>query len=199
MKKGYLCNEIFYSLQGEGVRKGTANVFIRFAKCNLKCNVEEHGFDCDTEFETGEWYTISQLLDAVQRVGGGRADWVILTGGEPGLQVDDALISELHQQGLMVAIETNGTKKLPHGLDWICVSPKPETQIVVWRADEVKCVLQAGQVPDASGIESEYLIVSPAFKGDTMDPEALGWCVEWVKQHPRWRLSTQDHKWWSIR
>lgn len=193
--KRYLINEIFYSLQGEGVRAGTANLFVRFAKCNLACNVAEHGFDCDTDFEAGDWYERDELLAELQRTA---STWVLLTGGEPSLQVDRPLIDDIHSVGRKVAIETNGTRPLPRGIDWVCVSPKPGTPIVIPWADEAKHVLAAGQVPERRILANHHL-VSPAFKGDEIDPDALAWCIDWVRTNPTWRLSCQQHKWWGIR
>jgi 7-carboxy-7-deazaguanine synthase len=189
----YLINEIFHSLQGEGVRAGIAHVFVRFAKCNLTCNVAEHGFDCDTDFEHGQWHTLDQLVAALPP-----CPWVLLTGGEPTLQLDLPLVLALSKDR-RIAIETNGTRFLPIRLNWVCVSPKPGSNVVLKVADEVKCVVQAGQTPDPMGVRSPHYLISPAFKGDELDPDALAWCIDWVKANPRWRLSCQQHKWWGVR
>lgn len=194
--KRYMIKEIFHSVQGEGLRAGTPAVFVRFAGCNLACNTAEHGFDCDTDFSGGEAYSLGSLIDAVGipfPVG-----WIILTGGEPALQVDQRLVDTLHALGWKLAIETNGTLPLPKGLNWVCCSPKPGTKPVLYEADEVKCVVAAGQEPDHRGMRGEYLI-SPAFKGDELDPDAVAWCMEWVLANPRWRLSLQTHKWIGAR
>ncbi|HEY0554856.1 MAG TPA: 7-carboxy-7-deazaguanine synthase QueE, partial [Thermoanaerobaculia bacterium] len=108
----YLVNEIFYSLQGEGVRAGTPNLFLRLSRCNLACKVETHGFDCDTEFESGRWMTLPEILGEFRELSAS-CDWVILTGGEPALQVDRELIDVLHAAGYKLAIETNGSFALP--------------------------------------------------------------------------------------
>ncbi len=190
----YLVNEVFSSIQGEGVRAGTAATFIRFAKCNLACNRAEHGFDCDTDFEHGQRYTLAELVAAAAG-----PPWVILTGGEPALQADDALVRALHKAGRSVAIETNGTVNVEAlGLDWITVSPKC-LAIKQPAADEVKHVLAAGQQPWPVAIAARNYLVSPAFKGDEIDPDALAWCIDWVTGHPAWRLSCQQHKWWGVR
>lgn len=178
----------------EGGRAGIPHAFIRFAKCNLACNVAEHGFDCDTDFEHGDWYTLDQLLEALPW-----CPWVLLTGGEPTLQVDMPLVRGLEREGIRVAIETNGTRFLPIRLNWVCVSPKPGTDVVLKVADEVKCVVQAGQTPDPMGVRAGHRLISPAFKGDELDPDALAWCIAWVKANPEWRLSCQQHKWWGVR
>ena len=112
MKK-YLINEIFYSVQGEGMRMGTSNIFIRFSKCNMKCRMEEAedspgGFDCDTEFESGKWMHGSEIVDACKKFNP-VCTWVIATGGEPALQLDRELCDLLHEAGYKIAIETNGS------------------------------------------------------------------------------------------
>lgn len=193
--KRYLVNEVFSSIQGEGVRAGTAATFVRFAKCNLSCNVADHGFDCDTDFERGDWWDHDHL---VADVSSRPARWVILTGGEPALQINRELVDSLHDHDLRVAIETNGTRGLPDNLDWVCVSPKPGTALAVRWADEAKYVLAAGQEPDGR-VDATTRLVSPAFKGDDVDPAAVAWCVGWVLTHPEWRLSCQQHKWWGVR
>jgi 7-carboxy-7-deazaguanine synthase len=192
----YLVNEIFYSIQGEGVRAGIPHVFVRFAKCNLDCSLATMGWDCDTDFEVGEWYSLRRLLDTVEDLG--RCQWVLLTGGEPGLQVDQRLIDALHSMGRQVAIETNGTQYLPDDVDWTCCSPK-YAPVVLGQCDEVKYVLTVGQSPPVPPVLADHWLVSPAFKGDEPDPDAMAWCVEWVKDHSRWRLSVQNHKWLGIR
>jgi organic radical activating enzyme len=198
--KRYLINEIFYSLQGEGGRAGTANVFVRFAKCNLACNVEEHGFDCDTDFEHGDWYTQASLLEAVAPLAD-RCRWVLFTGGEPALQLDQTLVDACNQRDWLVAIETNGTRPLPDGIAWTCVSPKPGAEVVIGLCSEVKIVLASGQQPpppDQLPSAFDYLI-SPAFKGDEPDPDAIAWCITLALENPLWRLSVQTHKWLGIR
>lgn len=189
----YLVNEMFHSIQGEGVRAGIPHVFVRFAKCNLACNVAEHGFDCDTDFEHGQWYTLDDLVAALPA-----CPWVLLTGGEPALQADQPLIDALHGSGREVAIETNGTMPIPRHLDWVCISPKPSTTLALDHADEEKHVLAAGQEP-IERLATSNPLVSPAFKGDELDPDALAWCIQWVLDHPQWRLSCQQHKWWGVR
>ena len=119
-------------------------IFVRFSKCNLLCTVETHGFDCDTEFESGHDMSVEEI---VAELAGLSEDcqWIVLTGGEPALQVDEALIEALHAAGYRLAIETNGTVALPAGLDWITVSPKvPEDALRQRTADEVKYVRSGG-------------------------------------------------------
>ena len=197
--KTYLVNEIFYSLQGEGVRAGTPNLFLRFSKCNLACTRETHGFDCDTEFESGRRMTAEEIVDELRR-SSEACGWVVLTGGEPALQVDRELIDALHEAGYRLAIETNGSVELPSGLDWITVSPKvAEHALRQRRADEVKYVRGDGQGIPRTVVEAPHLLISPAFDGTVLDERTLGWCVQLVKDNPPWRLSVQQHKLWKIR
>lgn len=209
--KNYVVNEIFYSLQGEGARAGTANVFIRFAGCNLQCSMEREGFNCDTDFRSGKRMTANEIVTEAKSLGG-RCRWVIFTGGEPMLQLDKELLQAFHAEGFCCAIETNGTRQIPFHLDWITCSPKPFSDIKLAFADEVKCVLSAGMSPNDFGINTSRRLVSPAFRapavddidawkvstGD-LDATSLDWCVEWCKNNPEWQLSVQQHKLWGVR
>ena len=225
--KTYRVNEIFYSLQGEGVRAGTAALFLRFSGCNLQCRLETHGFDCDTEFASGRSLTIEQIItelhEAERRKGNGfvlyealagpfrqddpapfapphRCEWVVLTGGEPALQVDRDLIDALHAAGFKLAIETNGSIELPDGLDWITVSPKVAEHAIRQRtANEVKYVRAYGQAIPKTVVKAEHKLISPAFRGDRLEPRTLAWCIQLVKDNPDWRLSVQQHKYWQVR
>lgn len=210
MSKHYHINEVFYSLQGEGMRAGTANVFVRFAYCNLECRVEPGpkspgGFDCDTEFASGRPVTLDELdawIDGEATATQSETDpeWVILTGGEPGLQVDDELVSHLHERGWKLAIETNGSVELVDGLDWITVSPKVAEHAIRQRtADEVKYVRGYGQAVPESAVVADHYLLSPAFDGIDMDTRTLDWCVRLVKENPTWRLSLQQHKAMQVR
>ena len=197
--KSYIINEIFYSLQGEGVRTGTPNIFVRFSGCNQTCSLESHGFDCDTEFVSGRKLTLPELLEEVQKVAG-TCSWIVLTGGEPGLQIDSDLIDTFHAQHFKLAIETNGSIELPPGLDWITVSPKvAEHALRQLSADEVKYVRAAGQAIPKTRIDAPHKLISPAFQGELLDRKTLEWCITLVKENPEWRLSTQLHKAWAIR
>jgi len=197
--KTYTVNEIFFSLQGEGVRAGTPNLFLRFAKCNQQCTVPTHGFDCDTDFDTGQDMMLDEIIAALHETASD-CPWIVLTGGEPALQVDRELIDGLHGAGYKLAIETNGTIELPAGIDWITVSPKvPEDQIRQCIADEVKYVRATGQpIPDTI-VQAKHRLISPVFRGNEIDPDALAWCIQLVKDNPDWRLSVQMHKAWGIR
>jgi organic radical activating enzyme len=195
----YTINEIFCSIQGEGVRAGTANLFLRFTGCNETCRVETHGFDCDTEFASGRKMTLEEIVSQLTETGPG-CPWIVLTGGEPGLQVDRELIDGLHAAGYRLAIETNGSFALPEGLDWITVSPKVAEHAIRQRvAHEVKYVRGYGQAVPRTVVQAEYQLISPAFSGDQVDRKALEWCIQLVRENPEWRLSVQMHKLWNIR
>jgi organic radical activating enzyme len=126
--------------------------------------------------------------------------WVILTGGEPALQVDRELIDGLHAAGYELAIETNGSLELPAGIDWITVSPKvAEHAIRQRKAHEVKYVRGYGQGLPKTVVEADHYLISPAFDGDRIDPRALDWCIRLCKENPPWRLSVQQHKTWKVR
>lgn len=197
--KSYQVNDIFYSLQGEGVRAGTANLFVRFSGCNQACTVDTVGFDCDTDHAARRDMTLAEIVAALRAAGPG-CEWVVLTGGEPALQVDRELIDGLHEAGYKLAIETNGTIELPPGLDWITVSPKvPEEAIRQRFAHEVKYVRACGQPLVQTTVQAEHRLVSPAFSGRHLDPRTLDWCIRLVRDNPGWRLSVQMHKLWGIR
>lgn len=210
--KHYMVNEVFYSVQGEGVRAGTANVFVRFSGCNLTCRRDnEAGFDCDTEFVSGRKHTAAELVAAMNAtrddVAGPKA--CVLTGGEPLLQVDDALIDALVADRWYIAVETNGTVEPPAGIDWLCVSPKSaEHTLKVKRAQEVKYVRHRGQGIPRPVIEADHYLLSPAFVNagevdgwalSRPDIGALEWCILLVKENTDWRLSVQQHKAWRVR
>jgi 7-carboxy-7-deazaguanine synthase len=230
----YVVNEVFYALQGEGVRAGIPHVFVRFTACNLRCakqagDKSPGGFDCDTEFESGRGLGFDALLDWIMRChakGSGREDvrgaWIVLTGGEPALQIDADFCRRLHDSGFLLAIETNGSIELPrrtgiggfesaddgpladrlsrYAIDWITVSPKVAEHAIRQRvAHEVKYVRAYGQAIPKTAVDAQYHVISPAFEGDFLDPETLAWCKELVKQNPQWRLSVQQHKAWRER
>jgi len=195
----YVVNEIFYSLQGEGVRAGTPNLFLRFARCNLACRAETHGFDCDTEFESGRRLTLPEIV-AEMRTLSAICAWVVLTGGEPALQVDRELIDTLNGAGYRLAIETNGSVLLPTGLDWVTVSPKVAEHAIRQRtAQEVKYVRGYGQAIPQTVVEAEHYLISPAFDGQEVDARTLDWCIRLARDNPPWRLSVQQHKLWQVR
>lgn len=215
--KQYAVNEIFWSPQGEGMRAGQMSVFVRFTGCNLKCRVEPGpdspgGFDCDTEFASGRKLTAQEIIEAAYAAIGkpaqwfmdrldGQEPWVVLTGGEPALQVDRDLVIALHDAGFHCAIETNGSKDVSGlGLDWITVSPKvAEHAVRQLTADEVKYVRGYGQAIPRPTCKATHQLISPAFDGWSLDPKAVQWCLQLIKENPEWRLSMQQHKAWNVR
>lgn len=197
--KTYRINEIFYSLQGEGMRTGSPSLFVRFQGCNLRCRRASHGFDCDTEFVSGRAWTAPTIVDYLKTLAPA-CSWVVLTGGEPAQQLDSALVGYLHECGYMLAVETNGTVSLPDGIDWITVSPKIAEHAIKQRvANEVKYVRGYGQGIPRTVVKADHHLISPAFDGSDLDGETLSWCIDLVKKNPTWRLSVQQHKFWSIR
>lgn len=196
----YTVNEIFYSLQGEGMRAGEASVFVRFSGCNSKCLKETHGFDCDTEYVSGRRLGLDAIMTWIIEEAG-PCRWVVLTGGEPGLQVSADLITALHDEHFKVAIETNGSVDLSaFELDWITVSPKvAEHAIRQMKADEIKYVRGYGQGLPRPKCEAANKLISPATNGSEIDHRTLLWCIDLVRQDPSWRLSLQYHKVWRVR
>lgn len=202
----YSINEMFCSLQGEGMRAGTLNHFIRFSGCNLTCKVETHGFDCDTEFVSGRKMAANEIVDELHTLNA-KCKHVIFTGGEPLLQLDRDLVSNLKAQGYYLAIETNGSKALPpgvvfgvDGLDWITCSPKvAEHAVRLEEASEVKYVRGYGQAIPKPACTAQHKLVSPAFNGLDLDRRSLDWCIQLIHENPDWRLSLQTHKFLNVR
>jgi 7-carboxy-7-deazaguanine synthase len=203
----YAVREIFYTLQGEGVHTGRAAVFCRFAGCNLWTGREADRASavckfCDTEFvgvgpDGGRFSTAGALADAVVArwpAGAGGRPYVVCTGGEPLLQLDDAAVRALHERGFEVAVETNGTQPAPPGLDWVCVSPKAEAPLVLTHGDELKLVYpQAGAEPERyAQLEFAHFSLQPMDGPDVTrnTRAAVAYCLA----HPQWRLSLQTHK-----
>ncbi len=210
----YKVNEIFYSIQGEGVRAGTANVFIRMSACNLDCKKKTHGFDCDTDFDTGQMLTATEIVTECHRQWppgpSVSAKAVVITGGEPLLQVKDhgegeewrpdELIKTLKERGWYTAIETNGTQPVPRNIDWVCVSPKVLGDEGIPRvADEGKVVVDGGDRLPATNIFSANYLISPASNKKTLSDKDVQWCIMLILNNPRWRLSMQQHKIWRVR
>lgn len=249
-EKTYRVNEMFYSVQGEGVRAGTMNVFVRFAGCNRRCDLEPSerspgGFACDTEFESGRVVSLADMAEwaaAALEIGGGppqtcfpdglRASpawpepWLVLTGGEPALQVERPFCEFWHDRGVKLAIETNGTLALPtleddpmlplfphlatraavkealdcFALDWITLSPKVAEHAVKQPfAHELKYVRDYGQALPRPAAHALYHVISPAFVGDRIHPKTIAWCQQLVAANPAWRLTIQTHKLLGVR
>ena len=205
--KHYTINEVFYTLQGEGRRAGEASVFVRFSHCNLTCRLETEGFACDTEFASGQKMTLVELNDALRSAvaphgADGFCKWIVWTGGEPALQVDQECVDFFKGTARSQAIETSGTRELPDGLDWVCVSPKTaeHTLRVTKHIDELKYVRNAGQGIPKPSLKADHYLLSPAFGADGfVDAAALRNCVELCKHNQKWKLSLQQHKAWGVR
>ncbi|QWD66780.1 7-carboxy-7-deazaguanine synthase [Polynucleobacter sp. MWH-Aus1W21] len=216
----YTVKELFPTLQGEGAHAGRAAVFCRFAGCNLWSGREEDRATaicqfCDTDFVGsdgfggGKFDTAISLADAIETSwrstsAGPQQRYVVFTGGEPLLQLDGELISALHQKGFAIAIETNGTLKVPKGIDWVCVSPKAGSDLIVLQADELKLVIPQQGHSDLEKIMARFEKMDyrnrflqpmdgPNLKSNT--ELAVGLC----QKRPLWRLSLQSHKLIGIR
>ncbi len=198
-------NEIFYSLQGEGHYTGTPAVFVRFAGCNLRC------WFCDTDFESGEEMSEEEIVRAVSRF---PSRYVVLTGGEPTLQLTASLCDRFHAEGYYLMMETNGTRKLPEGcsIDWITCSPKLlDTQegmrklatIRLSRIDELKVVFEDSPTQDMTLYEqipaTEYRLQPCDTQTPLANHDILNKTIEYILQHPKWKLSLQTHKILNVR
>lgn len=208
----YAVKEMFLTLQGEGVNAGRRAVFVRFAGCNLWSGREQDRATatcrfCDTQFVGTDGMGGGKFADATALVAAVSDHWgeglaerfVVLTGGEPMLQVDDALVDTLHAAGFTIAIETNGTIAAHPGIDWICVSPKAGSEVVQRSGDELKLVWpQPGS--DVAAIETwdfTHFLVQPMDDAARFDNEAAA--IDFVLARPRWRLTLQAHKTLGLR
>jgi len=213
----YTVKEIFYTLQGEGAQSGRAAVFCRFSGCNLWSGREEDRSRavcqfCDTDFvgtgsDGGRFASATDLGDAIDRCWGGGAEgvarhgkkYVVCTGGEPLLQLDQKLIDALHERGFEVAVETNGTRPALASLDWICVSPKAGAPFVQTSGSELKLVFpQENAPPEAfAGLDFQHFYLQPMDGPDAaVNTERA---IEYCLRNPGWRLSIQTHKLVGIR
>ena len=208
----YAVKEMFLTLQGEGVNAGRRAVFVRFAGCNLWSGREQDRDTavcrfCDTDFVGTDGAGGGKFADAAALVAavsgfwgeGGEARFVVLTGGEPMLQIDDALVDALHAGGFRIAIETNGTLPVHPGIDWVCVSPKAESQVVQRHGDELKLVWpQAGSDLDAlEGWDFANFLIQPMDSATAAANQAAA--IEIAMTRPKWRLSLQTHKYLGMR
>jgi 7-carboxy-7-deazaguanine synthase len=201
----YAVKEMFLTLQGEGMQAGRRAVFLRFAGCNLWSGREADRAGaactfCDTDFvgtdgENGGRYEAEALARRAWALWQeGERPLVVVTGGEPLLQLDAELIARLHAEGFEIAVETNGTLPAPPGIDWICVSPKAGNPVVQRSGDELKLVWpQAGMEPEAMlGWQFGHFLIQPL---DSDEREAsIAAAIAYVMAHPRWKLSLQTHK-----
>lgn len=208
----YAVKEIFYTLQGEGLRAGRPAVFCRFAGCNLWSGREEDRSKaicqfCDTDFVGtdgtlgGKFRTAGELADAIAALWPKNESYryVVLTGGEPLLQVDSALIEALHAHQFEIAVETNGSVVAPPGLDWICVSPKAGAPWVQRTGHELKLAFPQAQLmpSDVSDVRFDCFLLQPIDGAAKLSNtrQAIAYC----QAHPKWRLSVQTHKLLDIR
>lgn len=204
----YSVKEIFYSLQGEGAQSGRASIFCRFTGCNLWSGREQDRQKatcnfCDTDFigtdgqNGGKFSTAHELctfLASFWPKNTSQSPYVIFTGGEPALQLDQVLVDECHQMGFEIAIETNGTKALPNNIDWICVSPKADAEVIITSGNELKLVYPQPLAPPENfqhmNFSEFYLqpLDGPARAMYTKDT------IDYCQQNPLWKLSLQNHK-----
>jgi 7-carboxy-7-deazaguanine synthase len=208
----YVVKEIFKTLQGEGAMAGRVAVFCRFAGCNLWSGREQDRHSavcrfCDTDFvgvdgtSGGRYCDHAALASAIEREWGEQVAkrFVVLTGGEPLLQVDDALIDELHRRDFEIAVETNGTVPAPANIDWLCVSPKAEAELQILSGDELKLVFpQSSAPPEAFDHLSFRRFSLQPMDGPDLEANtaaAIAYCLA----NPKWNLSMQTHKYLGIR
>ncbi len=195
----YKINEIFYSLQGEGFWQGTAAVFLRFSNCNLRCPF------CDTEFLSGKMMSADDILKEISQY---QARRVIFTGGEPLMNETFYIASKLKTAGYILHVETNGMYSINHQLfDWITVSPK-NNLLQIKQCNEARVLLGIGETPQLYELKADHYFISPKNPGHNQavgtaashatDLPTLQYCIEYIKQHPHWRLSVQLHKYLGI-
>lgn len=205
----YSVKEIFYTLQGEGTQVGRPAVFCRFAGCNLWSGLERDRDTaickfCDTDFVGvdgeggGKFANATDLAQAIAErwpeTHASKARFVVCTGGEPLLQLDEPLIDALHARGFEIAVETNGTQAAPKGLDWICVSPKADAAVILNCGDELKLVFPQQEAPPQrfEDLAFRHFLLQPKDGPERVRNTQLA--VEYCKAHPKWRLSLQTHK-----
>jgi len=208
---GYKIKEIFYTLQGEGARSGRASVFCRFSGCNLWSGREQdrqHAVCqfCDTQFvgtdgKQGGNYTLSELIEVIVQTWQAHIKhdirrYIVLTGGEPLLQADDALITALHAANFEVAVESNGTQIPPKGIDWLTISPKRGSQLVVQQGQELKVVYPqawtSSEMDAFTMLNYQYFYLQPMHNQDYANN--LAQCIDFCQKNPRWQLCLQTHK-----
>lgn len=207
----YKIKEMYYTLQGEGAHTGRPAVFVRFTGCNLWTGLEKDRPKaicqfCDTDFwgmdgENGGKYSAEELAQKTVELWGDMGQgrpYIVCTGGEPLLQLDDKLVDEFHQVGFEVGVETNGTCEAPEGLNWICVSPKAGAELILEKGHELKLVYpQEGAMPEQfESMEFDHFYLQPMDGEHTMEntKAAIAYCLK----KPKWQLSVQTHKWLEI-
>lgn len=203
----YSVKEMFYTLQGEGAQAGRPAVFCRFTGCNLWSGREQDRSNaicdfCDTDFvgtdgqNGGKFPSAQALASAIHALWPSPEGqpYVVFTGGEPALQLDSALVQAMHAAGFEIAIETNGTKPLPEGIDWVCVSPKGSSEVIIEQGNELKLVYpQASALPERfNHLAFEHFYLQPL--DNSAQRDNMQACVNYCLRHPRWKLSLQTHK-----
>lgn len=214
----YQVKEVFYTLQGEGANTGRPAVFCRFARCNLWSGYESARATavcqfCDTDFVGtdgpggGKFATADDLASHAESMwpssngtpnGAARTKFIVCTGGEPLLQLDGILVDALHARGFEIAIETNGTLLPPAGIDWICMSPKADADVVLTRGDELKLIYpqERGEPERYEHLDFAHFYLQPMDGPDRARNTELA--MQYCLAHPRWRLSLQTHKYLGI-
>ena len=197
--------EIFYSLQGEGGRAGEASIFIRLANCNLNC------WFCDTDWSWGRNHTLEEVLQIIKQY---PCKWIVWTGGEPTMQLTEEVTTFFASHGYKQAIETNGTNPVPSGIDYISCSPKERVSLTDLKTNfpngvsEWRYVLNVGgadAIPDIEQLpKATHYFISPVFLGEKkkrfeLNRRVLKYCIAFIQENTRWRLSVQQHKLWGLR
>lgn len=192
-------SEIFYSLQGEGARAGSANIFIRLQGCKTKNACYAAGIRCDTEFESGSEMNLEDILKTISKY---HCNQIIWTGGEPAEQLNVGVVGYFKERGYWQAIETSGLFPVAPKIDWISLSPKVAEHVIEKNfpdgVDELRYVRHAGQSIPQPSIKADHYFVSPHSDGFEINSENLKYCIELCKQNPQWRLSIQQHKLWKV-
>lgn len=178
-------NEIFYSLQGEGRYTGNPAVFIRFSGCNLKCSF------CDTKHQDGKEMTQEQIIEEISKY---PAKFVVLTGGEPTMQINVEFINKLHEEGYFIAMETNGTFACTEKIDWITCSPKYK-KVVLNRIDELKVVYEGQDMEQYNDLQAKEYYLQPCdYKDEKKNQINIQNTINYIKENPKWKLSLQTQK-----
>jgi 7-carboxy-7-deazaguanine synthase len=193
-------SEIFYSLQGEGLRTGTANTFVRIQGCKAQHACYAQGIRCDTEFTSGTDYTLDEIHDMIQDLGKGCMN-IIWTGGEPADRVDKDVVKWFKDKGYYQCIETSGLFPVTDLLDYVTISPKVAEHVIAKNfkhVDELRYVRHKGQSVPVPTITADSYCISPHSDGMDINTENLQHCIQLCLDNPEWRLSVQNHKIWMV-
>jgi 7-carboxy-7-deazaguanine synthase len=194
-------SEIFYSLQGEGLRIGTPTIFIRTAGCKAKFACFKAGIVCDTEFESGKDYTLEEILVWLN-TNAPQCKEITWTGGEPTDQLTEEMVTYFKEKGFYQAIETSGLNPCPKGIDFICVSPKVAEHVIQKNfpngVNELRYVRHKGQEIPNPSIEAQHYWISPHSDGFNINSENMKHCIDLCVKNGKWKLSLQNHKIWNI-